>query len=86
MYIELDHGLVPGKISDINTNKDLPTGNVVVKKMDGFGHMTMEAKKYKIHKGDLFQAIQCQNKQRIQEVEDSKAQHQRYSKYQVGHS
>jgi len=86
MYIELDHGLVPGKISDINTEKDLPTGKVVAKEMDkksyGFGHMTsMEVKKYKIHKGDLFQAIKCQNKQRIQEVKDSNAQHQRYSKY-----
>ena len=83
MYIELDHGLVPGKISDINTKKDLPTGKAVAKKKSyGFGHMTsMEVKKYKIHKGDLFQAITCQNKQRIQEVEDSKAQHQRYSKY-----
>ena len=81
MYIELDHGLVPGKISDINTEKDLPTGKVVAKKMDGFGHMTsMEVKKYKIHKGDLFQAIKFQNKQRIQEVKDSKAHHQRYSK------
>ena len=87
MYIELDHGLVPGKISDINNKKDLPTGKVAAKKMDGFGHMTsMEVKKYKIHKGDLFQAIQCQNKQRIQEVKDSKAQHQRYSRYQVEHA
>ena len=34
MYIELDHGLVPGKISDINTEKDLPTGRVKVKKKD----------------------------------------------------
>ena len=85
MYIELDHGLVPGKISDINTKKDLPTGKVEVKKDKksyGFGDMTsMEVKKYKIQKGDLFQAIKCQDRQRIQEVKDSKTQHQRYSKY-----
>ena len=55
MYIELDHDLVPGKISDINTKKDLPTGKVEVKKKDkkyyDIGDMTsMKVKKYKIHK------------------------------------
>ena len=86
MYIELDHDLVPGKISDINTKKDLPTGKVEVKKKDkkyyDIGDMTsMKVKKYKIHKGDLFQAIKSQDKQRIQEVKDSKTEYQRYSKY-----
>ena len=86
MYIELDHGLVPGKITDINIKKDLPTGKVEVKKKDkksyGLGDMTnMKVNKYKIQKGDLFQAIKSQNNQRIQEVKDSKKEHQRYSKY-----
>ena len=86
MYLELDPDLVPGKISDINTKKDLPTGKVEVKKKDkkyyDIGDMTsMKVKKYKIHKGDLFQAIKSQDKQRIQEVKDSKTEYQRYSKY-----
>ena len=61
-YIELDHDLVPGKISDINNEIDLPTGKVVTQKKDkksyDLGDKTsMEVKKYKIDKGDVFQAM-----------------------------
>ena len=77
MYIELDHGLVPGKISDINDEKELPTGKVEVKKdkdpLGFFDKTSMSTKKYKIQKGDLFQAMKIHNRQRIQEVEDNKA-------------
>ena len=55
MYIELDHDLVPGKISDINNEIDLPTGKVVTQKKDQ--KSSMEVKKYKIDKGDVFQAM-----------------------------
>jgi len=41
MYIELDHDLVPGKLSDINVDKNLPTGKGPPKKIEwGFGGMT----------------------------------------------
>ena len=76
MYIELDHGLVPGKISNINATKILPTGKEQDKKkgtfswfMDGFGEESkMMVKKYKIQHGGINEAILSQNTQRIKEM------------------
>ena len=73
MYIELDHCLVPGKISDINATKILPTGKDQEKinkgERHGFGEVSkMLVYKYKIQHGDVNQAILSQNAQRIQET------------------
>ena len=64
MYIELDHDLVPGKISAINTNQNLPTG----KEPRQWGEdetTTMNEKRYQIHHGDIVQAIRSHNSERI---------------------
>ena len=62
MYIILDHDLVPGLVSDINNEIDLPTGKEVKEKKDKKSYdwddkTSMEVKKYKIDKGDVFQAM-----------------------------
>ena len=72
MYVELDHCLVPGKISDISTTKTLPTGKdqEKIEKEEGYGFgkvSKMLVHKYKIQHGDMNQAILSQNAQRIQE-------------------
>merc|ERR1711962_203082 len=73
VYIELDHCLVPGKISDINATKILSTGKDQ-KKIDKeerhvFGPKVskMLLHKYKIQQGNVNRAILSQNVQRIQE-------------------
>ena len=69
MYIELDHDLVPGKISGINERQNLSTGKEPQPR--GFGRTTnMNEKRYKIHRGDLVQAIKSHNSQRIAEKKE----------------
>ena len=69
MYIELDHDLVPGKISGINERQNLPTGKEPQPR--GFGGTTkMNEKRYKIYRGDLVQAIKSHNSQRIAEKKE----------------
>ena len=69
MYIELNHDLVPGKIAGINERQNLPTGKVPQPR--GFGGTTkMNEKRYKIHHGDLVQAIKSHNSQRISENQE----------------
>merc|ERR1711971_1346227 len=74
MYIELDHELVPGKISDIYVTQILPTGKEEQEKSErewGDSRRPVkkpkEPKKYKIQHGDINQAIVSQNAQRIKE-------------------
>ena len=78
MYIELDHDLVPGKLSDINVDKNLPTGKGPPEKIEwGFGGMTqMNVKKYEIQHGDICQAVLSQNAKRIQVVNKNKEVYQ----------
>merc|ERR1711971_1002541 len=66
---ELDHDLVPGKISGINERQNLSTGKEPQPR--GFGTTTnMNEKRYKIHLGDLVQAIKSHNSQRIAEKKE----------------
>ena len=75
MYIELDHDLVPGKISGINTNQNLPTGKEP--QHPEFGSTTtMNEKRYQIHHGDIVQAIRSHNSQRNTPEENQKYQEQ----------
>jgi len=77
MYIELDHELVPGKISDIYVTQILPTGKEEQEKSErewGDSRRPVkkpkEPKKYKIQHGDINQAIVSQNAQRIKEKKE----------------
>ena len=69
MYIELDHDLVPGKISRINESQNLPTGKEP--QMSDCGETSkMNEKRYKVHQGDSVQAIKSHNSQRIAENQE----------------
>jgi hypothetical protein len=77
MYIELDHDLVPGKISDIYVTQILPTGKEEQEKSEQeWGNRVsrrgsgMCVKKYKIQHGHINQAIVSQNAQRIKEKKE----------------
>ena len=80
MYIELDHDLVPGKISDIKIEINLPTGKEQEKKEEKshwFRKDSMLVKKYKIQHGDINQAIRLQNAQRILAAKESREDYQK---------
>ena len=55
-YIQLDHELVPGRIEDIDIEKELPTGKDVQKDSDHF--TKMKVKKYRIRKGKFARAFE----------------------------
>jgi hypothetical protein len=61
-YIKLDHELVPGRIKDIDIEKELPTGKDVKNKSDDFTEMTV--KKYRIRKGKFARAYKSFNAER----------------------
>ena len=70
MYIELDHNLVPGKISGINESQNLSTGKEPQKRRGDFETTTMNEKRYQIHHGDFVEAIKSHNSQRIAENQE----------------
>jgi len=81
MYIELDHGLVPGRIEDIKIVKDLETGKNK-KDLESYGHgkfnmrkTIKNVKKYEIKKGqiqDLIQVIKEEHKTTLEEANEEK--------------
>ena len=67
MYVELDHSLIPGKLSDINDEINLPIGKEAKERNERIRSelnkgirgckSSMNVKKYQIQPGDFFQAL-----------------------------
>ena len=85
MYIELDHNLVPGKISKINESQNLSTGKEPQKSSD-FETTTMNEKRYQIHHGDFVEAIKSHNSQRIAENQEYIAELKQMEEWHLKHN
>ena len=75
MYVELDHGLVPGKIADINKMKELPGRKKEKEGKTHFGRKnTFQLNKYEVKKGDFQELLKNSKKQETEAVAGTNAE------------